>query len=73
MRNCLFQAISPFPTVFSKGSYCRQGGIQNLFGKELNSLHKQQILDCSKLKKSSDGNCKFDENGDKFSQKGGKQ
>ena len=23
-RNCLLQAISPFPTVFSKDLYCRQ-------------------------------------------------
>ena len=23
MRNCLLRAISPFPTAFSKDSYCR--------------------------------------------------
>ena len=35
-RNCLLQAISPFPTVFSKDLYSKQVTNLGLFGKELN-------------------------------------
>ena len=33
IARCSFQAISPFPTVFSKYLYCRHVKTQDLFGK----------------------------------------
>ena len=32
-RNCSFRAISPFPTVFSKGLYCRHVKTRACLGK----------------------------------------
>ena len=60
-RNCSFQAISPFPTVFSKDLHCRRVKNQGLFGKGL-PFPKQQILDSSKLKEFADDNFKVDKN-----------
>ena len=53
-RNCSLRAISPFPTVFSKGLF---------------PVTRQQILDSSKLKEFADDNFKFDENGRKLSKR----
>ena len=36
---------------------------------KITSFHKQQILDCPKLKVFADNNVKFDENGETFSKR----
>ena len=42
-RNCSLLAISSFPTVFSKGLYCRHVKNQGLFGKGLINMFSTSL------------------------------
>ena len=65
-RNCSLRAISPFPTVFSKGLFPR--GVKRCHCVGMGLLFAiRKILDLSKLKEFADDILKFDENGRKFS------
>ena len=65
-RNCSLRAISPFPTVFSKGLFPRGVTRCHCVGMGLPFL-KRQILDVSKLKGFAEDYFKFDKNCTKFS------
>ena len=65
IRNCLLQAISPFPSVF-KRLILQTHKNQGLFGKGLNlnyglpePIADDKILDLSKLKGFANGNKNF--------------
>ena len=54
-RKCLLQAISPFPTVFSKDLYCRHVKNQGLFGKGLIASFQLSSAASLNLGRSQDG------------------
>ena len=66
-ENCLLRAVSPFPTVFSKGLFSR--GIKRCHCVGMGyPFAKRQILYTSKFEEFADDNFKCDNNGRKFSE-----
>ena len=57
-RNCSFRAISPFPTVFSKGLYCRHIKTR-AYLERVNTLSNNKRLDSTKLKAFADDEINF--------------
>ena len=53
-RNCSLQAISPFPTVFSKDLYCRHVKTRLIDWERVKTLLDNKILALSKLKAFAD-------------------
>ena len=45
-RNCSLRAISPFPTVYSKGLYCRHEKKPGSFGKGFKIYHFVGLIHC---------------------------